>query len=274
MENPLLVFISSVISGTNAERQVAEAAIRAIPLSRPWVFEHAPASSLPLAESYLSKVRACDIFVMILRDTPTDPVKLEVTTAQSAGKPILVFLSASAPPETIDCARSFGVKYATYDDTPDLAQRVAEAVADELIRGYREHQVLRADVSRLAEFLDALDQGQTMEKQRADELEYAQLLEDNVPAAPIYSELDGGMNKVFLARFPDRVTLSRRLGLDLTQGAFVGELMSMSISYAKRFENSYYRPDTKWAYVIMFDPSQRRRTIANSTSVPTISTRP
>jgi hypothetical protein len=56
-----------------------------------------------------------------------------------------------------------------------------------------------------------------LEKQRADELEYAQLLEDNVPAAPIYSELDGGMNEVFLARFPDRVTLSRRLGLDLAQ---------------------------------------------------------
>jgi hypothetical protein len=33
--------------------------------------------------------------------------------------------------------------------------------------------------------------------------------------------------------------------------------MSMSISYAKRFENSYYRPDTKWAYVIMFDPRPR-----------------
>ncbi|MGA8960586.1 MAG: hypothetical protein WB475_10270, partial [Pseudolabrys sp.] len=56
-----------------------------------------------------------------------------------------------------------------------------------------------------------------LEKQRADELEYAQLLEDNVPAAPIYSELDGGMNKVFLARFPDRVTLSKRPGLDLAQ---------------------------------------------------------
>jgi hypothetical protein len=47
-----------------------------------------------------------------------------------------------------------------------------------------------------------------LEKQRTDELEYAQLLEDNVPAAPIYSGLDGGMNKVFLARFPGRVTLS------------------------------------------------------------------
>ena len=56
-----------------------------------------------------------------------------------------------------------------------------------------------------------------LEKQRADELEYARLLEDNVPAAPTYSELDGGMNEAFLARFPDRVTLSKRLGLDLAQ---------------------------------------------------------
>ena len=56
-----------------------------------------------------------------------------------------------------------------------------------------------------------------LEKQRADELEYAQLLKDNVPAAPIYSELDGGMNEVFLARFSDRVRLSRKIGLDLAQ---------------------------------------------------------
>src|SRR5215831_15023626 len=49
------------------------------------------------------------------------------------------------------------------------------------------------------------------EKQRTDELEYAQLLKDNVPAAPIYSGLDGGMNKAFLAQFPGRVTLSKVL---------------------------------------------------------------
>ncbi|WP_025032724.1 L,D-transpeptidase family protein [Bradyrhizobium sp. DOA9] len=48
-----------------------------------------------------------------------------------------------------------------------------------------------------------------LEKRRADELEYARLLEDNLPAAPIYSGLDGGMNKVFLTRFPGRVTLAK-----------------------------------------------------------------
>jgi murein L,D-transpeptidase YafK len=56
-----------------------------------------------------------------------------------------------------------------------------------------------------------------LEKQRADELEYARLLENNVPAAPVYSELDGGMNEAFLERFPDRVTLSSKIGLDLAQ---------------------------------------------------------
>jgi len=50
-----------------------------------------------------------------------------------------------------------------------------------------------------------------LEKQRADEVKYAQLVKDNVPAAPIYSGLDGGMSKVFLARFPGRVTLSKVL---------------------------------------------------------------
>ena len=49
---------------------------------------------------------------------------------------------------------------------------------------------------------------QALEQKRADDVEYAQLLEDNVPTAPIYSGLDGGMNKVFLTRFPGRVLLA------------------------------------------------------------------
>lgn len=43
------------------------------------------------------------------------------------------------------------------------------------------------------------------EKQRIDEAEYARLLKNDVPAAPIYSGLDGGMNKVFLAQLPGTV---------------------------------------------------------------------
>jgi murein L,D-transpeptidase YafK len=52
---------------------------------------------------------------------------------------------------------------------------------------------------------------QAMKKQRLDEVEYARLLKANAPAAPMYSGLDGGMNKAFLARFPGRVTLAKVL---------------------------------------------------------------
>ena len=41
-----------------------------------------------------------------------------------------------------------------------------------------------------------------LERQHADEVEYAQLIEDSVSVAPIHSGLDGGMNRVFLAQFP------------------------------------------------------------------------
>jgi murein L,D-transpeptidase YafK len=44
-----------------------------------------------------------------------------------------------------------------------------------------------------------------LQKQHADEVEYKQLVKDNVSVAPIYSGLDGGMNQVFLARFPGRI---------------------------------------------------------------------
>jgi murein L,D-transpeptidase YafK len=52
---------------------------------------------------------------------------------------------------------------------------------------------------------------QALEKQRADELEYAQLIQDNLPTASIYSGLDGGMNQAFLSQYPGRVMLAKVL---------------------------------------------------------------
>jgi len=48
-----------------------------------------------------------------------------------------------------------------------------------------------------------------LQKRRADERAIARLVEENVPAAPIYTGLDGGMHEAFLARFPYRVTLAK-----------------------------------------------------------------
>jgi murein L,D-transpeptidase YafK len=43
------------------------------------------------------------------------------------------------------------------------------------------------------------------EKERADEAEYARLVEEDMPVAPVYTGLDGGMNETFHPRFPDKV---------------------------------------------------------------------
>ena len=51
-----------------------------------------------------------------------------------------------------------------------------------------------------------------LQKQRADEVEYARLLKDNVSAAPIYSGLDGGMNKVFTVAHDNAVPGNSRAG--------------------------------------------------------------
>jgi murein L,D-transpeptidase YafK len=44
-----------------------------------------------------------------------------------------------------------------------------------------------------------------LQKQHADDLKYAQLVEDRVPVAAIYSGLDGGMNEIFHAQFPGKI---------------------------------------------------------------------
>ncbi|MGE0035217.1 MAG: murein L,D-transpeptidase family protein [Xanthobacteraceae bacterium] len=48
-----------------------------------------------------------------------------------------------------------------------------------------------------------------LEKQRADEREYARLVAANVPAAPVYSALDGSMHEVFRPQLSGRIMLSR-----------------------------------------------------------------
>ena len=43
------------------------------------------------------------------------------------------------------------------------------------------------------------------EKERADEAEYARLIEEDMPVATVYTGLDGGMNEAFHARYPEKV---------------------------------------------------------------------
>ena len=60
-----------------------------------------------------------------------------------------------------------------------------------------------------------------LEKQHDDEVEYAQLVSDDVSVAPIYSGLDGGMNEIFRARLPGKII---PLAMVLPDGARLPQL--------------------------------------------------
>jgi hypothetical protein len=137
-EAPLIVFISSLIDKMKEERAAVDRAISLIPIMRKWKFEDTPASSQSLEESYLSKVRTCDIFVLVLGGEYSVPVTREYETALAAGKPILVFVHNGAKDtEQHKLISSIPTRYASYDRPTDLQEVVAGSIWDELIRAHR-----------------------------------------------------------------------------------------------------------------------------------------
>lgn len=157
MENRLLVFVSSLIGELLDEREVVETAVGAIPLTRAWVFEHTPASAEPVAESYLRKVRECDIFILLVGRDISDPVKEEYHAALDHQKPCLVFLKdVERSAETEAFINEIDVKWAKFSSTDELQQQVREAVTDELIKGYRRYRLNASEVGQLADFMEQL----------------------------------------------------------------------------------------------------------------------
>jgi hypothetical protein len=150
MEDHLLVFISSPIVELINERRAVKESIDAIPLTRPWVFESTPASGDPLEESYLSKVQACDLFILILSQNLTAPVRKEWQTAASADKPCLVFLKKGWRSSKVQVfVNALRVKWAEFTDVDDLKQQAQQAVIDELIKGYRRYHLGQSDMNKL-----------------------------------------------------------------------------------------------------------------------------
>jgi hypothetical protein len=163
MENRLMIFISSLIGELANERYTAKEALQAISLIRPWVFEYTPASVDPLEESYLSKVRECDLFIMLLAQNISESVLKEWQTAIVAGKPRLVFLKkGEQSPEAQAFVKTIDVKWAEFATTEELKRQVQGAVTDELIKGYRRYRLKATDLSTLAEFAEKLAAGVTV----------------------------------------------------------------------------------------------------------------
>lgn len=153
MEDRLLVFVSSLIGELPHEREVVEKAVSAIPLTRPWIFEHTPASSEPLPESYLRKVRECDIFILLVGREISEWVIEEYQTAIEHEKPRLVFLKGvERAPQADAFVNEIDVKWAPFSTTDELEGQVQRAVTDELIKGYRRYRLKGPEVGKLVDF--------------------------------------------------------------------------------------------------------------------------
>lgn len=169
MENRLTVFVSSIISELWNEREAIKETLESIPLTKPWVFEYTPASTDNLNESYLSKVRECDIFILLIAENISDPVKNEYRAAVEHSKPKLVFLKdveRSLPAQAF--VEQIDVKWGKFGDVQELRQRVREAVVDELIKGYRRYRIGAREVGQLAEFAEKLAGGAIIQQTAGD----------------------------------------------------------------------------------------------------------
>ena len=118
-----MVFISSSISELWNERQAVKETLESIPLTKPWVFEYTPASTDNLDESYLSKVRECDIFILLIAENISSPVKHEYRAAFEDDKPMLVFLKDSQFMVPFDNVANFKAKLTAPIEKPPLDDR-------------------------------------------------------------------------------------------------------------------------------------------------------
>ena len=153
MEKNLVVFVSSYIDGLKEERNRAKEAIESIG-SIPWLFEYSPASSEDVETHYLNKVAECDIFVLILAEKITKPVKLEYQTAKIYDKPKLIFVKevTDRNPEMTDFISNIDVKYRKFKTLEELGTVVEESIADHILNRVRNKEfgdLIKWDIEQL-----------------------------------------------------------------------------------------------------------------------------
>ena len=138
-----------------AGREAARAAVEHFaPLTVPWAFEAEPASPKPLLDVYICAAKTSDLFVLIVGQRITKPVKDEYDTARDHGKPMLLFAKAvaSRKPEAEQLLGSANVKYDTFVSAAELREKIRQSLGIHLltlIRGDGEQSFRSGD--RLAQ---------------------------------------------------------------------------------------------------------------------------
>lgn len=147
-EPPLSVFVSSVMRpDLQWARDTVKEALEASKSFVAWAFEYTPASSDTPRESYLAKVRSCDILVWLACDETTPPVSEEVRTAIESGRRLWVFKLPAATRDTstqelLELVRD-RVKWHDVRDKEELGTAVRQTAEDEIIRAIRRRPELK-----------------------------------------------------------------------------------------------------------------------------------
>ncbi len=142
-EQPLLVFISSVIT-TELEpiRDRVISSIQQFNEFIPWTFEHTPASSEPVDQGYLRKVREADFVIWLIGEETTIPVENEVREAIANNRSLLAFklpVDHGRDKKTRNLINEIGnyTKWKDIKKIDDLFKSLELALTDELIRAVR-----------------------------------------------------------------------------------------------------------------------------------------
>jgi Sec-independent protein translocase protein TatA len=152
-EAPLKVFVSSVMAELAEERKVVAQSIRAIPITRPWVFEQSPSSTDTAIKTYISQVKQADIFVLLIGNRLSSAVIEEYKTALDAKKPILVFIKLGEKEDSFkDFIKLLDVKWSEFSSTEELSILVQSSIGTELIKGYRRYRLSATELSALIVF--------------------------------------------------------------------------------------------------------------------------
>ena len=139
-ESPLMAFVSGRIhDDTKWARQAVDEVLERPSFIVPWIFEHTPASSQDVEDGYLGKVRDADLVIWLIEAETTDPVHNEITTAIESRVPILMFRTTQGPSDarTESLTHRVGGKYDRVTDADDLKHRLPLALADEIVRTWR-----------------------------------------------------------------------------------------------------------------------------------------
>jgi hypothetical protein len=138
---PYRIFISSIMNTATenllAEREAARAAVEYFaPTTIAWAFENEPASPKPPLDFYINGVKSSDLFVLIVGQRLTKPVRDEFDTARDHGKPMLLFAKTVDARETAvnQLLHSANVKYDKFANATELRERIRRAVGDYLLR--------------------------------------------------------------------------------------------------------------------------------------------